>query len=171
MMEWPEESRQVTEASAAATRTPCVQLNTVPLRALIRPPTCSSTKSADTTTILTRRVTSLTYIPEVLIQAIYSPKYRDEFVSARLTLSGLERLGGCIAAEANHIKNQEAAKSLDAVFQKIKQLNLKCCDEYSSIQETSISQLTKNLDSQTRVQTIGSGTRGSVNRSRGLFLG
>ena len=60
MVEMPVSSASPTplgspEVSSAAPPTPCVQLNTVPLRALIRPPTCSLTKSADTTTILTRR--------------------------------------------------------------------------------------------------------------------
>ena len=88
-------------------------------------------------------ITSLTYIPEELMQAIYSSKCRDEIVSARFTLSELEELGGCIAAEANHTKSRKLRKSLDAVFEKIEQLNLKYCDEDSSIQETSIPQLKK----------------------------
>ena len=88
-------------------------------------------------------ITSLTYIPEELMQAIYSSKCRDDIVSARFTLSELEELGGCIAAEASHTKSRQLRKSLDAVFEKIEQLNLKYCDEDSSIQETSISQLKK----------------------------
>ena len=88
-------------------------------------------------------ITSLTYIPEELMQAIYSSKCRDDIVSARFTLSELEELGGCIAADANNTKSRKLRKSLDAVFEKIEQLNLKYCDEDSSIQETSIAQLKK----------------------------
>ena len=88
-------------------------------------------------------ITSLTYIPEELMQAIYSSKCRDEIVSARLTLSDLEEFGECIAMEANNTKSRNLRKSLDAVFEKIEQLNLKYCDEDSPIQETSIPQLKK----------------------------
>ncbi len=88
-------------------------------------------------------ITSLTYIPEELMQAIYSSKCRDDIVSARFTLSELEELGGCIAADANNTKSRKLRKSLDAVFEKIEQLNLKYCDEDSPIQETSIPQLKK----------------------------
>ena len=88
-------------------------------------------------------ITSLTYIPEELMQAIYSSKCRDDIVSARFTLSELEELGGCIAADANNTKSRKLRKSLDAVFEKIEQLNLKYCDEGSPIQETSIPQLKK----------------------------
>jgi len=88
-------------------------------------------------------ITLLTYIPEELMLAIYSSKCRDEIVSARLTLSDLEGLGECIATEANHTKSRQLRKSLDAVFEKIEQLNLKYCDEGSPIQETSIPQLKK----------------------------
>ena len=58
-------------------------------------------------------------------------------------VSELEELGGCIAAEAYNTKSRPLRKSLDAVFEKIEQLNLKYCDEDSSIQETSIPQLKK----------------------------
>ena len=91
-------------------------------------------------------ITSLTYIPEELMQAIYSSKCRDDIVSARFTLSELEELGGCIAADANNTKSRKLRKSLDAVFEKIEQLNLKYCDEGSPIQETSIPQLKKKLN-------------------------
>ena len=77
------------------------------------------------------------------MQAIYSTKCRDDIVSARFTLSELEELGGCIAADANNTKSRKLRKSLDAVFEKIEQLNLKYCDEGSPIQETSIPQLKK----------------------------
>ncbi len=88
-------------------------------------------------------ITSLTSITEELMQAIYSSECRDDIVSAGFTLSELEELGGCIAAEANNTKSRQLRKSLDAVFEKIEQLNLKYCDEDSSIQETSIAQLKK----------------------------
>ena len=88
-------------------------------------------------------ITSLTSITEELMQAIYSSKCRDDIVSAGFTLSELEELGGCIAAEAYNTKSRPLRKSLDAVFEKIEQLNLKYCDEDSSIQETSIAQLKK----------------------------
>jgi hypothetical protein len=88
-------------------------------------------------------ITSLTYIPEELMKAIYSSKCRDEIVSAQLTRSELEELRECIAAEANHTKSRKLRKSLDAVFEKIERLNLKYCNEDSSIQETSIPQLKK----------------------------
>ncbi len=88
-------------------------------------------------------ITSLTSITEELMQAIYSSECRDDIVSVRFTLSELEGLGGCIAAEANNTKSRQLQKSLDAVFEKIEQLNLKYCDEDSSIQETSIAQLKK----------------------------
>ena len=86
-------------------------------------------------------ITSLTYIPEELMQAIYSSKCRDEIVSARLMLSDLEKFGECIAMEANHTKSRKLRKSLDAVFEKIEQLTLKSCDENSPIQEKSNPQL------------------------------
>jgi len=82
-------------------------------------------------------ITSLEYIPEAKMQAIYSCKCRGANISARCTLSELEELGGCIAAEAHHTKSRKPRKSLDAVFEKIEQLTLKSCDENSPIQETS----------------------------------
>ena len=86
-------------------------------------------------------VTKLPYIPEELLHTIYFSKCLDGIVSARFTLSGLEELGEFIAAEANNTKNRIVRKSLDAVSEKIDQLNLTYCDEDSSVPEPSKPQL------------------------------
>lgn len=76
----------------------------------------------------------LPFIVDDLIATIYSAKLRDGIVSAQFTLSDLEELGECIAAEANNTKDKKLRKQLDAISEKIEKLNMTYCDEASSNQ-------------------------------------
>ena len=76
-------------------------------------------------------IVGLTLISEELMHTIYFSKCRDDIVSARFTLSDLEDLAGCIAAEANDTKDKRLRKQLDAISAAIEQLNLRYCDDDS----------------------------------------
>ncbi len=78
-----------------------------------------------------RLITELTYISEERINTIYFSKLLDGIVSARHTLGELEELAGYIAAEANNTKDKRLRKKLDAISEKIEQLNLAYWDEAS----------------------------------------
>ena len=77
------------------------------------------------------QITKLPLISEELLHMIYISKMRDGIVSARYTLSELEELSECIAAEANNMKHKKLRKQLDAISEKIDQLNLKYYDDDS----------------------------------------
>lgn len=78
-----------------------------------------------------RLITKLTYISDERINTIYFSKLLDGIVFARHTLCELEELAGYIAAEANNTKDKGLTRKLDAISEKIEQLNLTYWDEAS----------------------------------------